>query len=182
MKRLSASRGGLRAGRRLARHLGMVALAVTVLGLGACATLMQRLEPPRVSLAGLELEEIGLFEQRYRLRLRIQNPNDVELPIAGMDFRLYLNEEEFASGLSNQQATVPAFGEQLVEARVTSSITGILEQLQRLSRTEAHTFSYRLAGHVKLLHRSTKYPFDYRGEVDLTADADSGGTLDELQD
>jgi LEA14-like dessication related protein len=168
MKRRSANTGGLRAGRQLPRYLGMIALAAMALGLGACATLMQRLEPPRVSLAGLELEEIGLFEQRYRLRLRIQNPNDVELPIAGMDFRLYLNDEEFASGLSDQPVTVPAFGEQVIEARVTSSITGIIEQLQRFSRAEAQTFSYRLAGHVKVLQRAMKYPFDYRGEVDLT--------------
>lgn len=137
------------------------------LGLGACAGLTQKLEPPRVSLSGLEPEEFGLFEQRYLLRLRVQNPNDVELPIAGMDFHLYLNDEEFASGVSDQQVTVPAFGEQLVEARVTSSLAGIIEQLRRMGRTEAQTFSYRLAGHVKLLHRRMKYPFDYRGEIDL---------------
>ena len=151
----------------------LVALAVVMLGLGACATLSQRLEPPRVSLAGLELEEIGLFEQRYRLRLRIQNPNDVELPIAGMAFSLYLNDEEFASGLSDRQTTVPPFGEALIEARVTSSLTGVIEQLQRLSRAEAaQTFSYRLAGHARLLHRATRYPFEYRGEIDLTETQD----------
>jgi len=138
------------------------------LGLGACAGLMQKLEPPRVSLSGLEPEEFGLFEQRYLLRLRVQNPNDVELPIAGMDFRLYLNGEEFASGVSDRQVTVPAFGEQLIEARVTSSLAGIIEQLRRMNRTEEQVFSYRLAGHVKLLNRPVKYPFDYRGEIDLT--------------
>jgi LEA14-like dessication related protein len=151
------------------------------LGLGACAALTQKLEPPRVSLSGLEPEEFGLFEQRYLLRLRVQNPNDVELPIAGMDFHLYLNDEEFASGVSDQEVTVPAFGERLVEARVTSSLSGIIGQLRRMSRAESQTFSYRLAGNVKLLNRSMKYPFDYRGEIDLTADSQPGGALDELQ-
>ncbi|MGE0372728.1 MAG: LEA type 2 family protein [Gammaproteobacteria bacterium] len=146
----------------------LAVLAVAALVLGGCASLSQRLEPPRVSLAGLELEEIGLFEQRYRLRLRIQNPNDVELPIAGMAFSLYLNEEEFASGLSDRQTTVPPFGEAVIEASVTSSLTGVIGQLRRLSRTEAQTFSYRLSGHARLLHRAVKYPFEYRGEVDLT--------------
>lgn len=149
-----------------------VALVLLCLGLASCASLTARLEPPLVSLAGLELEELGVFEQRYRLRLRIQNPNDVELPIAGMDFRLYLNDEEFARGLSDQQAVVPAYGEALVEVRVTSSITGVIGQLQRFSRADTQAFSYRLAGHVKLLHRTMKYPFDYRGEVDLTGTQD----------
>jgi LEA14-like dessication related protein len=156
-----------RTGRRPAPRLRLLAILAMTLALGACATLFQKLEPPRVSLAGLEPEEFGLFEQRYLLRLRVQNANEVELPIAGMDFHLYLNDEEFASGVSDQQVTVPAFGEKLVEARVTSSLAGIIEQLRRMSRTEAQTFSYRLAGNVKLLHRTTKYPFDYRGEIDL---------------
>lgn len=151
-----------------------VALSVVLLGLTACASLGARLEPPRVSLANLQLVEFGVFEQRYRLDLRIQNPNDAELPIAGMDFRLYLNDEEFAHGLSNQRVTVPAFGEQLVEVQVTSGLTGILGQLQRLGQGELKTFSYRLSGNVKLLHRALKYPFEYRGELDL--DPASGTT------
>ncbi|MCC6207914.1 MAG: LEA type 2 family protein [Gammaproteobacteria bacterium] len=144
-----------------------LALVALLIGLSGCAGLATRLESPRVSLANLQLEEFGVFEQRYRLSLRVQNPNDVELPIAGMEFRLYLNDEEFAHGLSDQRMTLPAFGEQLVEVQVTSGITGILGQIQRLGRGELKTFSYRLAGHVKPLHRALKYPFEYRGEIDL---------------
>jgi LEA14-like dessication related protein len=164
---LSETGGGTRAGRRPAPRLRLCAILAMTLVLGACAALTQKLEPPRVSLAGIEPEEFSLFEQRYLLRLRIQNPNEVELPIEGMAFRLYLNDEEFASGVSDRRVTVPAFGEQLVEARVTSSLAGVIEQLRRMSRTETQTFSYRLAGHVKLLHRATKYRFDYHGEIDL---------------
>ena len=145
-----------------------IALFALLLGLTACAGLTSRLESPRVSLADLQLEQFGVFEQRYRLSLRVQNPNDVELPIAGMEFRLYLNDEEFAHGLSDQHVTLPAFGEQLVEVRVTSGIGGILGQIQRLGSGELKTFSYRLSGHVKPLHRALKYPFEYRGEIDLS--------------
>lgn len=125
---------------------------------------------------------MGLFEQRYRLQLRIQNPNDVDLPIAGMDFQLYLNDEEFANGVSDQTVTLPAFGEQIIDVRVTSSISGVIEQLQLFGRTELQTFSYRLSGHVKLLHRAIKYPFEYRGEIDLTADGPSSGVRDDTKD
>lgn len=148
----------------LGRVIALLALAPVLV---ACAALAPRLESPRVSLADLQLEQFGVFEQRYRLSLRVQNPNDVELPIAGMEFRLYLNDEEFAHGLSDQRVTLPAFGEQLVEVQVTSGITGILGQIQRLGSGELKTFSYRLAGHVKPLHRALKYPFEYRGEIDL---------------
>lgn len=156
--------------------------AVIILGLVSCAALAPRLDPPRVSLAGLELEELGLFEQRYRLQLRVQNPNGADLPIAGMDFQLYLNDEEFANGLSDEKVTLPAFGEQVIEMRVTSSISSVIEQLQLFGRSEVQTFSYRLSGHVKLLHRAIKYPFEYRGEIDLTADGPSSGVRDDTKD
>lgn len=145
----------------------LVLLLILLFGLTGCATLTQHMEPPRVSLAGLELEQLGLFEQRYLVRLRVQNPNDVSLPIAGMNFRLFLNDEEFASGLSNQQVTLPGFGEELVDVRVTSNLTRVIGQLQTMGQSGASSFNYRIAGHVKVLHRAIRYPFEHSGEVDL---------------
>lgn len=175
MKRLPPFGVFLRAGPARAGRLRLVACAALVLGLASCAALTPGLEAPRVSLAGLEIEELELFEQRYRLRLRMQNPNDAEMPIAGMDFRLHLNDVEFASGLSDQRITLPAYGEQVIDMRVTSDVTSVIGQWQKFERGELRTFSYRLSGHVRLLHRALKYPFEHRGEIDLTADRHSGG-------
>lgn len=68
--------------------------------LNACATLMQQFDPPYGNLAGLELKELGLLEQRYLLKLRVQNPNSVPLPIAGMNYDLAINNKKFARGVS----------------------------------------------------------------------------------
>lgn len=132
----------------------------------ACAGVVPRPEPPNVTLSGLALEEFGLVEQRYRLRLRIQNPNAVELPISGMAFSLDLNGVEFAHGASAEIQPIPAFGERLVDIPVTGSLMGILRQLQMLGGG-IERITYRLTGKIVLTRHAIEMPFDYRGSIDL---------------
>lgn len=141
--------------------------AVCVLLLGACATLMQQLDPPYVNLAGLELKEMGLFEQRYLLRLRIQNPNAVSLPIAGMNYSLAINNKQFARGVSDQSLTIPAHGEGLADVEVASNLGGLLDQLRQIGSKEKPRFNYKLDGSVSLVSSAMKLPFSYEGSVAL---------------
>ena len=68
--------------------------------LAGCAGISGLSQKPEVSLAGLELAELKLFEQRFKMKLRIQNPNDVELKINGLTFDVDINGLPFAKGLS----------------------------------------------------------------------------------
>ena len=66
--------------------------------LNACASLNSYTEAPRVSLASIEPKDMTLLEQRYGIRLRIMNPNDAVLPVAGLSYAIEINEREFAYG------------------------------------------------------------------------------------
>jgi LEA14-like dessication related protein len=145
-------------------------LSAASLLVGACASLTGRPQPPRVSLIGLSLVSVGLFEQRYQVRLRLKNPNDFELPVRGMDFRLDINGEAFAEGLSNQSVTVPAFSEEVVELEVSSSLLQVFRQLQSLQQSGAPGLAYRVSGHVAVGSYARRLPFDYSGEFALPAD------------
>lgn len=72
--------------------------------LSACATMQERFEAPKVTITSLSLDRVTLLEQRYRMGLRIQNPNDMALSIAGMAYRFNVNGRELASGVSDQPA------------------------------------------------------------------------------
>ncbi len=147
---------------------GSFCLLLMAVLLSACAGLYPRPDPPNVTLAGLRVVEMGLFEQRYRLRLRIQNPNAFALPIRGMDYELTLNDREFARGVSRQYVTVPAFGEEVLEVDVISNLGELIEQLQDLGAGRVYTLSYGLSGGISLANRAIKIPFDYQGEIALT--------------
>lgn len=141
-------------------------LATIILLLGACAALPALLDPPRVTLSSIELKELGLFEQQFVLKLRLQNPNNVTLPITGMHYELMLNDQKFAHGVSNQAVSVPAHGEALSDVTVTSNLQSLLNQIGPIA-TRGGQVKYQVRGHVSVVNRALKLPFDYSGSVGL---------------
>ncbi|MDW8260622.1 MAG: LEA type 2 family protein, partial [Gammaproteobacteria bacterium] len=70
-----------------------------------------RLEEPRLSIIGVELLGGNLFEQRLKVRMRVQNPNDRELRVKGIEYRVELDGEPFGEGFSSSSFVVPRLGE-----------------------------------------------------------------------
>lgn len=146
-------------------------LLVLTFAAAGCATL-SGLEAPRVSVSNITPQDMTLFEQKFLVTLRIQNPNDVPLGVKGMTFNLDLNGKSFASGLSNQQVTVPRFGSELVEVEVFSGLTGILRQFQTFAAGAPPKFTYRLRGKAYLDQPAAfTLPFDEQGEIELPTPA-----------
>ena len=132
-----------------------------------CATL-SGLDAPRVNVSNITPRDMTLFEQKFLVQLRIQNPNDVPLEVKGMTFNLDLNGKSFATGLSNQQVTIPRFGSEVVDVEVFSGLSGILKQLQGFTAGGSPTFTYRLRGKAYLEKPTAiTLPFDEQGEIAL---------------
>lgn len=118
--------------------------------LSACAGLCGLSQKPEVSLAGLDLVELGLFEQRFVMKLRIQNPNDVDLPINGLAFDVELNGQHFAKGLSAKPVIIPRMGESVLEVTATSNLGSVLRQLRELQKGGCNRIDYRMSGKLSL--------------------------------
>src|SRR5262245_47462940 len=110
---------------------GWVGVAVTVL-LTACSTMPKEYETLRVHIADMTAKDMAIFEQRFDVKLRIQNPNEVDFSINGLRFEIELNEREFANGMSGQRITVPRFGSEVVETEVFTTLASFLRQVQDL--------------------------------------------------
>lgn len=130
-----------------------------------CAAFVPQPDPPYVSLADLRISNIGLFEQRYVLQLRIQNPNDFELPITGMEYRVSFNDIEFGRGVSNDPVTVPAYGEALVKVEMVSNLGRLADQLKELELGRGEGLRYGIVGGLSIANRTSKIPFEYFGEI-----------------
>lgn len=124
------------------------------------------ISPPRVFLSDIRLVSVGMLEQRYRVELRVRNPNDVELPIRGMEYRLWLNGEEFASGVSDMSWKLPSYGERLVTVNLVSDTGRVLEQFRRIEKSGG-AVEYALNGGIALGRNGPKLPFETRGELRL---------------
>jgi LEA14-like dessication related protein len=138
---------------------------LTALLLAGCVTPPPALEAPNVSLSDIRLLDVSLFEQRFALKLRVQNPNPVELPVTGMNIRLDINDVELGRGVSNQAATVPAYGETLFDINLVSNVARLIDQIRALEGGKGESLRYRLSGGVSVANRLGKLPFDYQGEI-----------------
>ena len=138
-------------------------LALVASLLAGCAAPLQK---PEVSLAGVELVGIGLVEQRLLLKLRISNPNDVDLPVKALSFDLDLDGQPFAKGASEQPVTIARQAEAQLDVKVVSRFGEVLKQL-RAARQNGK-LGYRVHGRVEL-EGSGSVAFDRSGEVPLAS-------------
>lgn len=146
------------------------AVLTTVL-ISGCAATSELANPPRVSLADIRLAEVGLVEQRYAAKLRVQNPNDAQLNVRGMEFTIYVNGRKFADGVSGRDFRVPGYGEEIIDVNLTSTVLRVFEQFRSLSRSESRIFRYRIAGSLSLAGLRGNIPFSHEDVIDLSADA-----------
>lgn len=137
--------------------------------LAACAS-HARLEQPNLSVVGIELLEGSLFTQRLKVRVRVQNPNDRELPIKGVSAKLEVDGNDFATGVSAQPFVVPAFGEAefdlMVDASMAQTIIGMVGKGTQDGAGDS--VGYRLSGKVSLSSGFVRsLPFDETGTLQL---------------
>ncbi len=132
----------------------------------ACASLNPpAFQAPHVSLADLRVQDVKLFEQRYGLQLRVQNPNPFDLPIAGMNYTVRLNDAEFGHGVSRRAVTVPAHVEALIDVDLVSSLWHLVQRVRDVEAGRAQGLKVAIVGGVSLANRAGELPFKFEGEV-----------------
>ncbi len=102
-------------------------LVLLVFGASAC-TGFRAAEPPDVNLSDVRWLGGGLLEQQLQVALRIGNPNNFDLPLEGITFRLHINGRSFAHGYSNKPVTVPRLGEAVITAVATATTFDLMRQ------------------------------------------------------
>lgn len=145
----------------------LLLLAVLCAG---CTSLVPRLEPPQLSVLGVELLRGDLFEQRFKARMRVQNPNDRAIAVRSVSYTLEVGAEELGRGMSGASFTVPPLGEAEFDMTVTANLAGTLLRLLERVRGDGmpESLSYRLRGEVKLAEGLVRtIPFDEKGSVRL---------------
>ena len=143
-------------------------LTIVTIGflLAGCAGLGKPLEPPRVSLADIRVEDFSGFETVFQIQLRVINTNDVDLKVKGIEAELEINGQSFATGVSNTPVKIPSFGTELVTVAVYSSVINMFKSVYGLHESEE--LKYRLNGKLRVAGDSTfatTLPFESAGVV-----------------
>lgn len=120
--------------------------AVLLLSIAGCATLSGYEESVRVTVSEIEVLESTMFEQLYRVRLRVQNRNDQAITIRGGSFDLMVNDRDFGSGVSDSVLTVPAYADAQLEVRMVSTLFGMARLFRGLASAENTELTYEISG------------------------------------
>jgi LEA14-like dessication related protein len=139
-----------------------------LLFISGCTLLPSQIEKPTLHVADVRLIDAGLFEQRFVLSLRVQNPNDFDLPIEALNYELMLNDKPFAQGASAKSVTIPRYGSGLIEVEGISTLSMLLRQLPELQNGTLKGLRYQLKGYLTLQGFGNRVPFDQQGEIGLS--------------
>ena len=138
---------------------------VLLAGLAGCA--YARLEKPTLQVVDVQMLKGDLLQQQLKLRMRVQNPNDRELPVAGITYELAVAGEAFSHGESERNFIVPALGSAEFDVNVTANAATALLKILAGGR-KLETVDYRLTGKVALSSGMLRsIPFDQKGVVNL---------------
>ncbi|MEE9491964.1 MAG: LEA type 2 family protein [Gammaproteobacteria bacterium] len=138
--------------------------------LTGCASLTQRPEAPKISIAGIQPVTMGLFEQRYLVSLRVKNINQFALPIRGLSFAIEINGIKFGNGVSNQRVDIPALDEGTLDVEISSNLLQSFRQFKGLAAGGFKQFDYKLSGSLALINSALSLPFTVADRFSLAAD------------
>jgi LEA14-like dessication related protein len=149
------------------------ALIIAYLALAGCAGVGQQLDPPRISLANIQVQEVTGLEAAFQIQLRVFNANDVDLKVKGIKAELEVNDQAFATGVSNTPVDIPSYGTELVTITVYSSVIKMFRSVYGLKDSEE--LKYRLNGKLRVSGNNmlpTTLPFESEGQVTLKPSKD----------
>lgn len=139
-----------------------------LLFISGCTLLPSQIEKPTLHVADVRLIDAGLFEQRFVLSLRVQNPNDFDLPIETLSYEFTINDKPFAQGASAKSVTIPRYGSGLIEVEGFSTLSTLLRQLPEMQNSTLKGLRYQLKGHLTLQGFGNRVPFDQQGEIGIS--------------
>jgi LEA14-like dessication related protein len=149
------------------RSVAGAVLGALVMCLAACSAFGPKIEVPQLTLVRVAMTSADIFSQQFLVRVHVQNPNDRELPIRGIDYKLFLEGDSFAEGVSNKPFVVPAMGETEFDMTVrTNFVSGVGRLMSRLNGRDQ--VQYVVEGKVLTdIGMARKIPFQETGTVSL---------------
>jgi LEA14-like dessication related protein len=130
----------------------------------ACAVI--NFQTPEITPTAVELVDAQVLEQRFKVHLHVENPNDRPLPIKSVSCTLEVAGVDVGHGESSEPFTVPAHGDGDFDMIVTTNFaTSMPNLLVRLAQGKELP-SYRLSGNVNPdIRFMPPIPFEKSGQI-----------------
>ena len=159
------------------KQLTILVLLLLGLGPAGCAPVPEEdILPPKINLSDLRILESNGFEQQVEVDLRLSNPNNFDIDLAGLTFVLNVNDSHFADGQSSDAFTLPRLGDAKVPVIATTTILDVVRQVLLLGRSRSIEFRIEGYAYVATGFGSRRVPFETEGSLKLLPDTEDERT------
>jgi len=120
------------------------------LGLGGCASwFTDDTLDPAVHLVKVEVVRAKLLEQKFILHFRIDNPNDSELTVRGLEYRVHLADMLLAEGEHEHWITVGAKSSAFYKVPIRTNLWPKVKDVVKMLKNPHQQVPYRLQGEME---------------------------------
>jgi LEA14-like dessication related protein len=126
----------------------LITLVAWLALLSGCAGLSTAMDPPNVSLDSFSSLPSEGGGPRFLIKLRVQNPNEQSLDIAGISYSIELVGQEVLTGVSNDIPVIDGYSEGIVTLEASLKLFQLLRLLTNLGQTEADELNYRFTAKI----------------------------------
>jgi LEA14-like dessication related protein len=143
-----------------------LALSMLAVLLGACS--LMQLKAPDITPTAVEVMDIQVTQQKFKVALHVQNPNDRSLPIKSAHCTLQIQGVDVGHGETIEPFEVPAHGESDVDMIVTTNLATTVPNLVMRILSNGDLPTYRLSGSVNPdITLLPPIPFSKSGQLTL---------------
>ncbi len=141
-----------------------------VLLCSACASMGtgEALDPPTVSLQSIRPVSGSGATPDFEITLRVVNPNNHSLNIAGVAYDVEVEGHELVSGVSNDIPRIDAYSEENVTLSASVNVFPLLRLLADVTSNEARTLEYQLKAKIDFEGLVPTQRISETGEIDLS--------------
>lgn len=133
---------------RLYRPTLLVLLSLLISG---CAVLSPNFQTPEVEVTTLEPLPPGPGNDlRFRIHLRVFNPNDSELALSGLYYTLSLSGHKVITGTSSNLPPIAPYGQDNITVDATASVVGSIFAAMELIGSRRDAVPYELEAKLGL--------------------------------
>ena len=135
----------------ITRRITLYLLALLLFpGLGGCASWFSSDAPdPEVHLVKVEVVRAKLMEQRFVLHFRIDNRNDSDLTVRGLEYRIHLGNILLAEGEHEHWITVGPKGSRFYKVPIRTNLWPKVKDLVKQLKSAEQGIPYRLEGEME---------------------------------
>jgi len=104
---------------------------------------------PQVHLVKIEVVKAKLLEQRFRLHFRVDNPNDSDLTVRGLTYRVHVGHLLLAEGEYGHWFTVSPKSSGYFQVPIRTNLWPQMREVLKMLRNPSQPVPYRLEGELE---------------------------------